>query len=417
MVEVRKAMEDKSQISSRKATFVFRFAGAFVGSTVATARSVARFGVGCGKRAADLCEAGVTATGEICGRGVVAKKRILGRSVEPSPGEAPVQAAEPRVIAPVPAKPRMPARPQARVEAAAPRAIAPVPAKPRMPARPEAPVEAAEPRVIAPVPARRPAPPAKAVAKKSPPAEAPADVRRPAAPAPTPVEVDAAAFGSMAQKVRYKKALSDLAVRGTAMRLQAAKALGGIRHALSVRALAARFFEEPSAQVRKGCLNALAKLEMQEAAPVMEHALRDGSEAVRLVAVMGAYRLAGAGCAPALTGMLDDGNAEVRRMAARCLGWTGQAAVAVKLAPILGDENPRVRRTVAEAMGSLGNRSVVSTLIECLDDPDDLVRRKVLEALERITGKRMGKRHLKNEETHERLQAQWRHWWQEHAEG
>ena len=360
---------------------VFRFTGGCVGNTVVAGKRVSGFASACGEKTVSVGKSGFLAVGGLCARAWPKKKR---RKKRPKPSRV---------------------TPTARTAEALPAPVAP-----SLPLTKPTPTVARLRKSVR-------AQPAKVVAKKAPVPEAPAAARRTAAPAPTPEEVDAATFGGMAQKVLFKKALVDLATRDETMRVRAAEALGGIRHELSARALAARYFVEPSARVRKECVSALASLEIQEAAPVMGHALRDGDEAVRLVAVMGTYRLAGAACAPALTAMLGDGNAEVRRMAACCLGWTGQAAVAVKLAPLLGDESPRVRRTVAEAMGSLANRSVVHTLIECFDDPDEAVRRKVFEALERITAKRMGTQYPEDDLGRERLQARWRHWWREQGDG
>ena len=199
------------------------------------------------------------------------------------------------------------------------------------------------------------------------------------------------------------------------MRAEAAGVLGKIRHELSLRTLAARYPVEPSVQVRKSIVNALADLGIIEAVPTLEHALNDSDANVRLAAVMGVYRLRGVANGSALIGRLNDQSTEVRRMIACCVGWMGQAHMAAKLEPLLSDKAVRVRRAAAEAMGCLGNREVVSALIECLNDSDDPVYRKALEATEKITGKKMSEQYPESEHDREQLAARWRHWWKGQA--
>jgi len=223
--------------------------------------------------------------------------------------------------------------------------------------------------------------------------------------------VEAARFSGFVEKAQFKNALSDLGHRNSAVRAVAVKALSKIDHELSVRAIVVHFSGEPAAEVRKECVNALATLGLNEAIPVVEHALNDSAANVRLAATMGIYRLAGAAGASTIIGMLNDESVEVRRMVACCTGWMGQARMAVELIPLLSDEEARVRRAAVEAMGCLGDRGVVSALIERLNDADESARKKVFEAVEKITGKRMGKRYPENEEERARAIARWRHWW------
>jgi len=459
------AMLAEDELASGKLRFVFRFAGAFVGSTVVTGKQVVGFGVGCGKKSVNFCETGAATVGGILRRVVPTKERIGDRLGEGAPSMEPVQEGE---AMPIAIEAEQPAQPVASVqdapveEPAQPVVLVPVeeipveePAQPvapveevpvEEPAQPVAPVEEvpveerAQP--VAPVeevPVEEPAQPVAPVeevpVQELPDPQVP-DVLEPtpvkADPEPikpngsepqvshakepiysdvTPEEINAARFTGAAQKLLFTRALSDLAHEDVIRRTHAAKAIGRIRNELSVRMLAAHIVGEPSAQVRKECVNALVALDMKEGLPGVEHALNDNDKGVRLAAIMGVYRMAGVTGASTLLGMLHDENAEVRRVVACCIGWTGQEHRAVELVPLLSDEAVQVRRAAVEAMGSLGDRRVVSALIKCLNDTDDSVRRKASEAVEQITGKRMSERYPENDEGRERLLARWRHWW------
>ena len=385
-------MVAEEQLASDKVRSVFRFAGAFVGSAVVTGKEITGFGVECGKKAGDLCRASAAAVGGIRGQGATEKRRSLMEAAEQSPGLASVQTAAAAPIANEAEEASQPQRPEV---------MAPTPAK----------SEYAQSARKAPT-----VPPVKtdteAVKAKGPEPE----VAYPTTPAfrhATSEEIEGIKFTGTAQKVLFTKALSDLTHQDAITRAHAAKAMGGIRHELSMRALATQFFREDSAQVRKECVNALAMLGMKEALPVVEHALNDSDGSVRIAAVKGEYRLAGAQSASALTRMLSDDSVEVRRMVATCIGWLGQEHLAVELVPLLRDKAARVRQAAVEAMGNLGSREVVFTLIEYLNDSDESVRKKLTDVLEQITGKKMGEGYPADEEGRQRLTARWRHWWKE----
>ena len=123
---------------------------------------------------------------------------------------------------------------------------------------------------------------------------------------------------------------------------------------------------EPSAQVRQEYIKALTTLQMTEGLGAVEQALSDRAALVRLAAVWGLYRLAGAESGPALVRMFSDENKEVRRRAATCIGWLGQDELAVESLPLLDDSSVSVRLAVVEAMGNLRCRQGVTALIEHL---------------------------------------------------
>jgi len=230
-------------------------------------------------------------------------------------------------------------------------------------------------------------------------------------------EAQAAVFPNATNKIIFMRALSDIASEDVAARADAARAMAGIDHELSVRALVTQMTCEPSPQVRQECIKALTTLGRQEGLPAFEGALTDESASVRLAAVRGLYHLAGAESAPLLIRMFCDESEGVRRRAVSCVGWLGQKELAVELLPLLTDSSASVRRAAAEAMGNLRSRQVVSALIERLNDPEKSVRKAVLGAIETIAGKKMKEPFASDEKSLQHLIARWREWWKEELLG
>ncbi len=226
----------------------------------------------------------------------------------------------------------------------------------------------------------------------------------------TPAEVTAAVFAGVTEKVMFTRALKDLDSQNQATRARAARILAGIPHDLSARALSARLGRDPSAEVRKQCVNGLTALGMKKHLPAVEYALSDGCSSVRLAAVRGIHRLAGADGAASLIGMFADIDEDVRRRAAACLGWLGQKHLAGKLLPLLRGESVSVRLTALEALGNLRSPAVVGEVIELLDDAEGSVQRKAFQVLQTITGKQMGETFPEDEEGRRFLIARWRAW-------
>lgn len=224
-------------------------------------------------------------------------------------------------------------------------------------------------------------------------------------------DVRVAVFPNEADRIIFKSALSDVASHDVSVRADGIRTMAGIRHELSVKAIIAQMAREPSPKVRQECIKALTTLERKEGLSTIVRALKDQAALVRLAAVWGLYRLAGAECAPALMKLFSDEDDEIRRRAATCIGWLGQDTFAVKLLPLLADKSVSVRRAAIEAMGNLRSRRVVSNLIECMNDPEESIRKAVLCALETITGKKMGQRFSINEKSHQLLIERWRAWW------
>ena len=229
----------------------------------------------------------------------------------------------------------------------------------------------------------------------------------------TAEEVNAAVFDRATEKIIFTKALSDMASQDEIARIDAAKAIGGIRHELSVRVLVARAATEPIPQVRSECIKALATLNTKEGLPVIEHALADHIPSVRLAAVRALYRIAGAGSGPTLIRMFCDEDESIRRRAVVCIGWLGKKEFATALVPLLNDSSISVRQATIEAMANLCSQAVVSALIEHLGDPEKVVREAIIAALKTITGKKMSGPFPGNEKSIQQLIVRWRQWWNE----
>ena len=231
-------------------------------------------------------------------------------------------------------------------------------------------------------------------------------------PEVTPEEASAAVFAGVAEKVMFGRALKSLASPCEAVRARAARLLGGISHGLSIKELAARVARDPSAEVRRECVNGLTALGMKEGLPAVERALSDRCGSVRLAAVRGVHRLAGPAGAAALIRMFADDHEDVRRRAAACLGWLGLAPLAVELVPLLGDSSASVRRATLDALGNLRSFAAMDKVIELLDDPEETVQREAFEVLATITGKRMAETFPEDENGRRVLIARWRVWWE-----
>ena len=247
----------------------------------------------------------------------------------------------------------------------------------------------------------------------APTARAPGDGGHVAPGEVTAAEVSPDDFAGAAEALIFSRARKDMASRDDAARVRASRALGAIHHPLSVKTLSAHLARDPSAEVRKECVNALMALQMKEGLPAVERALSDRSPIVRLAAVRGTYRLEGAEGAASLIRMLSDEHEDVRRRAIACIGWLGQEHLAAKLVPLLSDKSVFVRRAALDALGNLKSLRVVSRVIDLLVDPDESVRKKAFAVLEAITGKQMAEAFPEDEHGHQLLLARWRAWKEE----
>ena len=263
-------------------------------------------------------------------------------------------------------------------------------------------------RVVAPPPPPRPP-------RASPRSERPSVPSSAMAPEVTYAEAAAAVFAKVSEKVMFAQALRDLAGQDQATRARAAAVLGTIQYSLSVRVLAARCARDPSAEVRKECVNALTALGKSDGLPAVERALSDRSTAVRLAAVRGVYRLAGPAGAPSLIRMLFDEDDGVRRRTAVCIGWLGRAELTADLLPLLDSESAWVRLAALDALGNLKSLAAVDPVIALLEDPEEPVQRRAFEVLGIITGKQMYETFPQDEKSRRFLVARWRAWREESA--
>lgn len=238
-------------------------------------------------------------------------------------------------------------------------------------------------------------------------------VEVPSLPAVTEEQVQTAVFSNATDKVIFTRALSDIASQDVEVRTNAVKMIGGIRHKLSIKVLVAQLARETSPQVRQECVKAFTRQEVNEGQGLraVKRALTDQAASVRLAAVWGLYRLAGAESASDLVRMLSDEDEEIQRRSATCIGWLRQEELAVELLPLLSNRSACVRRAAIEAMGNLRSRRVISALIEHLNDPEKSIRKVILDTLKRITGKKMSGPVPRDEKALQCCIARWREWW------
>jgi len=236
-------------------------------------------------------------------------------------------------------------------------------------------------------------------------------VEVPVLPAVTEEQVQTVVFSNATEKVIFTRALSDIASQDVEVRTNAVKMIGSIRHKLSIKALVTQLARETSPQVRQECVKALTRQEVNEGLRAVKRALSDQAASVRLAAVWGLYRLAGAESASGLVRMLSDEDEEVQRRSATCIGWLRQEELAVELLPLLSNRSACVRRAAIEAMGKLRSRRVISALIEHLNDPEKSIRKVILDTLKRITGKKISGPLPRDEKALQCFIARWREWW------
>ena len=236
-------------------------------------------------------------------------------------------------------------------------------------------------------------------------------VEVPSLPVVTEAQVQTPVFSNATEKVIFTRALSGIASQDIDVRTNAVKAIGSIRHKLSVKTLVTQLARETSPHVRQECVKALTRQEVNEGLRAVKGALTDEAASVRLAAVWGLYRLAGADSASDLVRMVSDEDEEVRRRSATCIGWLRQEELAVELLPLLSDRSACIRRAAIEAMGKLRSRKVISALIEHLSDPEKSVRKAILETLKKITGKSMSGPLPRDEKALQCFIARWREWW------
>lgn len=157
-------------------------------------------------------------------------------------------------------------------------------------------------------------------------------------PEVTSDDIRRAVFSIEAERDIVMRALSDIESKNEKTRTEATEALGSIRHELAVRILVNSVPSESSARVRARCIGALTELGMVEGLPTVKHTLTDQDACVRLAAVKGVYRLAGAQSIPMLITALSDEDDNVRHRAYVLTGWLGRHDMAIEMRKLL--KNP-----------------------------------------------------------------------------
>jgi HEAT repeat protein len=202
------------------------------------------------------------------------------------------------------------------------------------------------------------------------------------------------------QQLRSKRALT---------RLQAVAKLADEGTPRALEGLESVINEDEDANVRKGALQAAARIKDERTLSVVTNGLRDSNHEVRETAVRTLQRLGDAQAISALVTALEDPHATVRWSAAKALdalGWkpsgdtqcllrsvalqeftkvTSMGAAAVEpLITSLKDPNHPNRRAVVEALSQTGDARIIKPLVTALKDNDAHVRVATVEALGRI---------------------------------
>ena len=120
--------------------------------------------------------------------------------------------------------------------------------------------------------------------------------------------------------------------------------------------------------------------QVEEALPVLTHALRSRSWDVRWAAAEALGEMGDLRAVAPLLAALQDEDWRVRWAAAEALGRIGEPAVEPLLAA-LQDEDEDVRRAAVEALGKIGDPGAVASLSAALQDKDWRVRQAAAEAL------------------------------------
>ena len=138
-------------------------------------------------------------------------------------------------------------------------------------------------------------------------------------------------------------------------RIQAIKALSGIRSSVSISALIGALCDK-DVEIRKSAAEALLRMRSEESIP-------------------------------ALVDALDDAAASVRKSCVRCLGEIGSEKAVPALIRALQDDDALVRSSSAEALGQIGSEEAVKPLISSLQDEWFGMRLQSVLALAHISSK------------------------------
>ncbi len=177
------------------------------------------------------------------------------------------------------------------------------------------------------------------------------------------------------------KLLAQLTAEDAAARAEAATALGNLREAQALDALAHALRHDDNDGVRERCAVAIAQIGGGRAVDLLLDAL-DGQRVWvtnRIAYLLGASRDPRA--ADALLELLDAPEPSTQGVAAWALGAIGAVHAVPSLRRLLHDPNPDVRGSSAWALGELGGLDVLDDLVACTRDDAPDVRAKAAWAL------------------------------------
>lgn len=173
-----------------------------------------------------------------------------------------------------------------------------------------------------------------------------------------------------------------LAAEEGEIRLEAARALGQLRHGEAVSALVGAMGDEDVA-VRWAAAQALARIG-EQAIPALASTLKGEGGRLSPYALWSLGEIGSPSAVDALADAMRSPLWEVRWSAAEALGDVGGGRAGRALIEALGDRDERVRRATAEALQKIGE-PILEPLAEALHHPEGDVRqaaRSVLTAIE-----------------------------------
>jgi cellulose synthase operon protein C len=174
--------------------------------------------------------------------------------------------------------------------------------------------------------------------------------------------------------------LASLSDPDAGVRAEAAEAVGRVRLDEAVPVLL-DWLGDADADVRTGAAIALGRIGTARAVAPLVRLLGDTRPEVRKASVSALESIGGPEVTVPLLGRLDDPDPAVRVAAAEALGRLGDSQAAVPLVGRLRDDAPEVRRALYTALGQLETARAIPGLLPGLEDPVAEVRLAAIGAL------------------------------------
>ncbi len=192
--------------------------------------------------------------------------------------------------------------------------------------------------------------------------------------------------GTPAVRTAILKALGD---KDESVRKAAVTALATVNDSETVVPLVKRFDEEKDASTRIDLVRAVAGLNSPKTAEFLTTVLLDekNAEPMRLEAITGLEKAAGAASSDALVKIVSTGSPRLQARAIEALGTRKAKTARPALTDALKNTEPTVRRAAAGALGKIDDPEAVPSLLPLLNDPDGTVKIAVIQALGALKAK------------------------------